>query len=620
METAEESELIGRTIAGKFKIESRVGSGAMGVVYRARQLALEKDVAVKVLHPALAYQGFAERFHREALAASRLDHPNSIHVIDFGEEPDGLLYIVMEFAPGRDLQAVAVEEGPLDDARIVNILSQALAALAVAHDTGVVHRDLKPENILILSGVDDDGHPTDVVKVCDFGLARIVDPRSDRDGANAKAYTTSTGIVMGTPEYMAPEQARGLAIDARTDIYSMGVVLYRLLAGAVPFEAGSAMGVAVQHIYEEPEKPSKIARRRLNTHLEAVCLKALKKIPAERYQTAREMRADLRTALDPGGLPSSGPVRLIVIDPSRPADAATIEDARRAPTLTAVPPTLTTPTSGALEARPPEPWSRARRVSAGAALGAVICATAAAATLGPRRTPPATPAMHTERAAPPLDPPLAHTARVVTPDAPLPNESAAPAPPDTARPPASAEPRSTAPVVLQVPRLPPATAAAPSEQPPAPVASPPPLPQPAPVPVVETASPAPSPAPPPAVAAPPPPTAAPVVDIEAARVVISGISTSNALSVGSVRSALNHAPFTRCYKDALRAGGAGAGGTVRLRLAIDDTGHVTSASAAGIGFLPSAKACVEAAARSVRISNVDTGDAMADVTLTFSPR
>src|SRR5215472_17555767 len=147
--------LVGRTIAGKFVIEAHIGSGAMGAVYRARQIALEKTVAIKVLHGEHAGETqFAARFHREAKAASRLDHPNSMRVIDFGQEPDGLLYIAMEFLDGRDLFHVIREDWPLPKARVADILSQALAAIAVAHDMGIVHRDLKPENIMILRGTD----------------------------------------------------------------------------------------------------------------------------------------------------------------------------------------------------------------------------------------------------------------------------------------------------------------------------------------------------------------------------------------------------------------------------------------------------------------------------------
>src|ERR1700690_3579575 len=170
-ESYADPSLIGRTIAGKFAIETYVGGGAMGAVYKAKQIALDKTVAIKVMHREMAKdEKFVMRFKREAKAASKLDHPNSLRMVDFGEEPDGLLYIAMEFLDGQDLFAVLKEGWPLPDERVVGILIQALAALAVAHDQGIVHRDLKPENIMILKGSDDEGALRDVVKGCDFGI------------------------------------------------------------------------------------------------------------------------------------------------------------------------------------------------------------------------------------------------------------------------------------------------------------------------------------------------------------------------------------------------------------------------------------------------------------------
>jgi serine/threonine protein kinase len=214
--------LVGRTIAGKFLIECFLGGGAMGAVYKARQLNLEKDVAVKVLHGEHAGDAtFVARFQREAKAASRLDHPNSMRVLDFGQEPDGLLYIAMEYLDGRDLFRVIQHEWPLSTLRIADVLSQALAAIAVAHDLGIVHRDLKPENIMVLRGLDDEGTPHDIVKVCDFGIAKFTEQRSTRAEPGQKL--TTQGIVVGTPEYMSPEQGKGEALDSRSDIYSVGV-------------------------------------------------------------------------------------------------------------------------------------------------------------------------------------------------------------------------------------------------------------------------------------------------------------------------------------------------------------------------------------------------------------
>jgi len=286
----EKEALLGRTIAGKYAIEALVGEGAMGAVYRATQTTLGTTVAVKVLHRWLAGEPmFAARFLREAQAASRVDHPSSMRVIDFGEEPDGLLYIAMEFLDGRTLAKVLEEEGPFSVARIVDIASQALAALQAAHEIGVIHRDIKPENIMILSGTDDEGRTHDVVKVCDFGVAKLLDPAGRGRGPSV----TANGIVVGTPEYMSPEQARGDILDARSDVYSMGVLLFQLMTGKVPFDSSTAFGTALMHVTDEPTRP-RLLNPRVDTRLEAVCLKAMRKRPEERHASARELRAELR--------------------------------------------------------------------------------------------------------------------------------------------------------------------------------------------------------------------------------------------------------------------------------------------------------------------------------------
>jgi serine/threonine-protein kinase len=309
-EGGEDPALIGRTVAGKFLIEEFLGGGAMGAVYRAQQTALEKSVAVKVMHRSVATDpSFAQRFHREAKAASRLDHPNSMRVIDFGEEPDGILYIAMEYLEGRDLFRVLKEDGPLSNERIVDILSQALAAIAVAHDMGVIHRDLKPENIMVLRGKDDEGRDADVVKVCDFGIAKLVEsddaPKSSR--TNGPKLST-TGLVVGTPEYMSPEQAKGEKLDARTGLYGMGVILYQLLTGRTPFTGDTPLAIVVKHVTEHAVPPH-VVHPGVHRGLEAVCLKAMAKLPAERFESARAMRAALRAALDgrPAAVDGSAP-------------------------------------------------------------------------------------------------------------------------------------------------------------------------------------------------------------------------------------------------------------------------------------------------------------------------
>jgi serine/threonine-protein kinase len=280
--------LIGRTLPGGYLILELVGIGGMGRVYRAEQTNLGRTVAVKIIHPHLVgEENAAARFITEARAASRLNHPNSVGIIDFGKSPDGQLYLVMEFLRGRDLARVTYEDGPLPFRRIVDVLRQTLAALAEAHNESIIHRDLKPENI-ILEPVRSGG---DFVKVVDFGLAKM------RAGAQQPSIT-SPGIVCGTPEYMSPEQARGDALDARSDVYAVGVILFQLLTGRLPFEAESPTQVVLAHLTQAPRDPRDVApQRQIPTAIAEVTLKALSKDPKTRFQDSDEMSAALRDAI-----------------------------------------------------------------------------------------------------------------------------------------------------------------------------------------------------------------------------------------------------------------------------------------------------------------------------------
>jgi serine/threonine protein kinase len=280
--------LIGRSLPGGYLILELVGIGGMGRVYRAEQTNLGRTVAVKIIHPHLVgEENAAARFITEARAASRLNHPNSVGIIDFGKSPDGLLYLVMEFLRGRDLARVIYEDGPLPFRRIVEVLRQTLAALAEAHNEGIIHRDLKPENIIVES-VRSGG---DFVKVVDFGLAKI---RADA----SQPGITSPGIVCGTPEYMSPEQARGDTLDPRSDLYAVGVILYQLLTGKLPFEADSPTQVVLAHLTQLPRDPAQVApERRIPRALVEVSLRILSKEPGDRYRDSDELSAALGDAL-----------------------------------------------------------------------------------------------------------------------------------------------------------------------------------------------------------------------------------------------------------------------------------------------------------------------------------
>jgi serine/threonine-protein kinase len=287
--------LIGRTLPGGYVILELVGIGGMGRVYRAEQTNLGRTVAVKIVHPHLVGEESAvARFITEARAASRLNHPNSVGVIDFGKTSDGQLYLVMEFLRGRDLARVAYEEGPLPFRRIIEVLRQTLAALDEAHHLGIIHRDLKPENIILeplrLGG--------DFVKVVDFGLAKM------RPEAQMPSIT-SPGIVCGTPEYMSPEQGRGDPLDARSDVYALGIVLYQLLTGRLPFEADSPTQVVLMHLSKPPQDPRQVApERQIPEPIVKVTLRALAKDPRERYASAEvfsKALGEAMAAVDGGG-------------------------------------------------------------------------------------------------------------------------------------------------------------------------------------------------------------------------------------------------------------------------------------------------------------------------------
>ncbi|HYZ70626.1 MAG TPA: PASTA domain-containing protein [Thermoleophilaceae bacterium] len=263
-------------VDGRYRVRDRIGSGGMADVYDAEDVNLGRDVALKLLHRRFARDDqFVERFRREASSAARLQHPNVVGVYDRGEH-DGTYYIAMERLEGRTLKELIVEEAPLDQRRVIALGLQIAEAAQFAHENGVIHRDLKPHNVIV--GADDQ------LKVTDFGIARA--------GASEM---TETGSIMGTAQYLSPEQAEGHAVTAASDVYSIGIVLYEMVAGRVPFEADSAVSIALKHL---TEAPAPLAELRPDVHpaLEAVILRALVKDPAARYESAADLAADLRAA------------------------------------------------------------------------------------------------------------------------------------------------------------------------------------------------------------------------------------------------------------------------------------------------------------------------------------
>jgi tRNA A-37 threonylcarbamoyl transferase component Bud32 len=282
-ETAAPSIAIGTSVAGRYRVESFLGEGAMGAVYRVQDARSKKPFALKVLHASMSSMREAvARFEREAIAAGKISHRNVAAASDFGRMPDGSFFLVLEFVAGRSLRK-ELEEGPLHPRRAVRIMQGVVAGVAAAHEKGIVHRDLKPENIML---VEEDGD-SDFVKVLDFGIAKVSDVRSAGHG-NVAETLTKAGTVIGTPDYMSPEQALGRAVDARSDLYSLGVVLYELLTGSAPFRGGAATLLRQQVMDAPPPLPSDLVEN--GDPLVAELLgKLLAKKPEDRYQTATEV-------------------------------------------------------------------------------------------------------------------------------------------------------------------------------------------------------------------------------------------------------------------------------------------------------------------------------------------
>ena len=270
-----------RTFGGRYAVIERVGAGGMAEVYRARDELLGREVAVKVLSERLSTdRSFVERFRREAQAAANLSHPNIVSLYDYGD--DGNTYfIVMEFIDGRTLGEIIQDEGPLLPERAAEIAADVAKALERAHTAGLVHRDVKPGNVMITS--------TGQTKVTDFGIVRAL-------GGDAEQTMTQTGMVIGTAAYLSPEQAQGNPVDARSDVYSLGCVLYEMLTGSAPFSGETPLSIAYKHVREEPTRPSS-ANPDVPAALDAITLKALAKNPDNRFSSAAELREDLERFL-----------------------------------------------------------------------------------------------------------------------------------------------------------------------------------------------------------------------------------------------------------------------------------------------------------------------------------
>ncbi|MEO3947531.1 Stk1 family PASTA domain-containing Ser/Thr kinase [Gorillibacterium sp. CAU 1737] len=272
--------MIGQTLAGRYEILDRVGGGGMALVYKARDILLNRIVAVKVLRPQFVHdEEFIQRFRREAQSAAALSHPNIVSIYDVGQRED-IHYIVMEYVEGYTLNDLIKERAPLQVEEAVNISSQICDALDHAHGNQIIHRDIKPHNILI--------GRNGRVKVTDFGIAR----------AGSSSSITQTGSVVGSVHYFSPEHAKGTAAGAKSDLYSLGIVLYQMLTGRLPFSGESPVSVALKHLQENVEEPRKV-NPLIPQSVENIILKAMRKNPEDRYRSAKEMLSDLETCLRP---------------------------------------------------------------------------------------------------------------------------------------------------------------------------------------------------------------------------------------------------------------------------------------------------------------------------------
>jgi len=312
--------LIGKLLDGRYRVESLLGSGGMGVVYRATHIHLDSEFAVKILNPELvANQQAIERFRREAKAAGRIRHPNAIQVTDFGVTADKIVYLVMEIVRGISLRDLIQQERALDYHRVVSLMDQACAAVEAAHQSGVTHRDLKPDNILIQQA-----GKAERVKVLDFGIAKL---REQASATGSNLTLTEAGTIIGTPQYMSPEQCRGRNLDVHSDVYSLGIILYEMLTGRTPFRGETAYEIVAKHLKEAP-RPLRQLLPAIPESIEHVVMRAIEKDPALRQPSAAELGVELQEAVKAEEQRLSAPTLLEVPPsgslPARPAPGTSL--------------------------------------------------------------------------------------------------------------------------------------------------------------------------------------------------------------------------------------------------------------------------------------------------------
>ena len=345
---AEADPLIGRTVNDRYRVVEAIGHGGMGRVYKALQSPLDRVVALKILAAGHDRDpNFYKRFFLEASVTAKLTHPNTITLYDYGRTEDGIFFIAMEYLDGRTLSQAMQQEGPLAQERVIHVAQQICRSLREAHALGIVHRDLKPANVMLLRQHDDH----DFVKVLDFGLVKFF------HGDNPDGDITNAGTFMGSPHYIAPEQARNQGPDQRCDIYSLGVLLYQMVTGKVPFTAANPVDIILKHLHDAPVAPRELRPDLdVDPELEAIVLRCLAKDRADRFQSMDELLAALKAlrhrltgGIGPGSPlpPTPESLRAVSATPPAPHPFVTPSDALHSVAVT--------PNAGSAAVRPPPP-------------------------------------------------------------------------------------------------------------------------------------------------------------------------------------------------------------------------------------------------------------------------
>jgi serine/threonine protein kinase len=337
----------GEIIGGRFRVEKLLGKGGFGAVFRATHIVTQQELVLKVLKPNLSEdETQIKRFLQEARTASRLSHPNTVRVYDFGQTDAGHLYIAMELLHGQELGQVLIDEGLLAPARAIHIAIGVLKSLAEAHQAGLVHRDLKPDNIFLCRVPGED----DFVKVIDFGIAKPIEQGDD-------GGLTRTGFTVGTPKYMSPEQVLNKGVEGRSDLYSLGVILYQSLSGELPLSGPSPVETMMAHVQQEPAALSLVCPQELPPGLEAIVMRALRKQPNERFVDAEDMRAALEEVQEAAGLTTGRKARSAKMRAVTPLDMDTTS-------MHPMPPQGVRKTAPAPELVPPQRVETAKTVQA----------------------------------------------------------------------------------------------------------------------------------------------------------------------------------------------------------------------------------------------------------------